>query len=172
MEELVFLGEDAVPALLMGLKYPSGFADKRARVCETLGRIGAKNAAPALSATLRDPVLEVAAWANYALESVGDKETLPALARYQDRLRTLASLGQIPSTAGTPDSLIAQAARTRLLVGEPNAKHDLVRLLLSDDPLARAVAIDALEVKYDERHDYDPNAPVEQRRAAVMAWTQ
>ncbi len=172
MEELESMGLDAVPALLKGLKFPSGFADKRTRICEALGRVGSPDSAPALSATLRDPVIAVAAWACWALESVADKETLPALARYQDRLRTLAARGQIPVFLGSADHLVAQAARTRLLVGDPNARQDLVRILLSDDPLARTVAIEALEEKFDERRGYDPEAAPEERRAAAMEWTK
>jgi hypothetical protein len=45
-EELVAMGKYAVPALVRGLKYPPGFADKRAALCRILGRIGDQRAAP------------------------------------------------------------------------------------------------------------------------------
>ena len=43
--------------------------------------------APALGAALRDPVLQVAAWAAWALEGAGDLENLTVLRRYEQRLR-------------------------------------------------------------------------------------
>ena len=56
MRELVGMGEGAVPALVLGLKFPPGFAPKRVLICQALGRIGSVEAAPALAATLRDVV--------------------------------------------------------------------------------------------------------------------
>jgi hypothetical protein len=53
--ELIAMGEDALPALVLGLKFPPGFDQKRALICEILGHIGSPEAAPALVATLRDP---------------------------------------------------------------------------------------------------------------------
>lgn len=172
VDELVGMGEDAVPALLLGLKFPAGFADKRALVCEALGRIGSRDAAPALAGTLRDPVVAVAAWACWALESVADEETIPALRRYQDRLRSAKAFGTVPEHLGSADALLAQAARTRLLIGDRTAKNDLVALLLSPDPAARTTAIDALEAQFEERRGYEPDAAAESRREAVKAWSE
>jgi HEAT repeat protein len=61
-EELVAMGGYAVPALVRGLKYPAGFAEKRAALCRILGRIGDARAAPALAATLRDRSRAGEAW--------------------------------------------------------------------------------------------------------------
>lgn len=169
-EELLALGEDAVSALVLGLKYPPGFAARRARICEALGRIGSRNGAPFLAATLRDPVISVAAWAAWALETSKDKEVLPALRRYQARLLTLAKAGRLPASAGPLDRLLGQAARTRLMLGDEGARQDLVNLLLSPDLSARKIAIDALETKYGERLDYDPQAPAGERRKAMRQW--
>ena len=63
VDELVAMGVDAMPALVRGMKFPPGFAGKRARICEILGRIGHSDAAPALAAALRDPVIAVSACA-------------------------------------------------------------------------------------------------------------
>lgn len=172
VEELVRMGDDAVPALLLGLKFPAGFAEKRARVCDALGQIGSIESAPGLSSALRDPVLAVAAWACWALEGVADPATLPALRRYQDRLMTLRSRDAVPEHLGTADALMAQAARTRLMVGDPMAKQDLVQLLLSTDVAARAIAIQALEAKFGERRGYQADAEAEARRAAAARWRE
>ena len=172
VEELVRMGEDAVPALILGLKYPAGFADKRVRVCEALGRIGSERAAPALTSVLRDPVVAVAAWACWALEQVGDDETRDALIRYRDRLQTLNARGQLPANVGSADVLFAQAARASLAVGDGQARDELVRLLLSDDVEARRVAIDALESQDGERRGYDPEADLDARRKAAGAWLE
>ena len=96
-DALVAMGDDAVPALVIGLKYPAGFDTKRALICECLGIIASPEAAPALSAALRDPVLAVTAWACWALERIRDPATSDAVRRYQDRLLSLASAGRIPA---------------------------------------------------------------------------
>src|SRR4030095_8080924 len=62
-EELLGFGDDAVPALLEGLTFPSGWSEKGARCCQLLGRIGSREAAPFLAAALRDPVPAVTEWA-------------------------------------------------------------------------------------------------------------
>src|SRR5262245_12310094 len=117
-EELASMGEAAMPALIQGLKWAPGFADKRAAVCRLLGRIGDPRSAPALASALRDPVIGVAAWAAVALERVRDPATVPALRRYEQRLRSLAAAGAIPQTAGPVDRLVGQAVRARLLLGD------------------------------------------------------
>jgi HEAT repeat protein len=172
MRELMGMGEGAVPALVLGLKFPPGFAPKRALICQALGRIGSAQAAPALAATLRDPVLGVASWAAWALEGTGDPRTLPALRRYQSRLLSLAATDSIPGAAGPADGLLAQAARSRLLLGDDRARSDLVNLLLSDDLGARQTAISALSDKYGDRRGYTPDAPLPERRAAAARWGQ
>lgn len=171
-DELVDTGEDAVTALVLGLKYPPGFADKRSRICAALGRIGNKHAAPYLAAALRDPVIAVAAWAAAALETCGDPEILPSLRRFQKRLLTLAANGLLPPAAGTRDQLHARVARTRLMLGDSRAKRDLVNLLLSNDGGARHAAIEALEARYNERRGYNPDATPNERRTAAKAWLE
>jgi HEAT repeat protein len=145
MEALVALGRDALPALVRGLKFPPGFAEKRTRILEALGLIGDPAAAPAVAHALQDPVLAVAAWACWALERIDDPETVPALTRYHDRLRTLIAHGAVPPALGHPDSLLAQAARTRLLQGDDRARQELRTLLFSSDPKAVDLARETLE---------------------------
>jgi HEAT repeat protein len=169
-EELVALDEAALPALVDGLKWAPGFATKRAAVCRALGRIGDARAAPALAAALRDPVVGVSAWAAWALERTKDPATLPALRRYEQRLRTLSALGRIPESAGSADRLLAQAARARLLLGDDSARTVLAGILLSEDPYARRLAIDALESRYGDDRGYDPDADPEDRRRTAALW--
>ncbi len=171
-EELVAIGEAALPALQQGLKWAPGFADKRAAVCRILGRIGDERGAPALSAALRDPVIAVAAWAAWALERLHDPATVPALRRYEQRLLSLSIAGTIPAEVGPADRLVAQADRSRLILGDDSAKPALVGLLLSDDPYARRLAIEALFAYYGDDFGYEPDAAPEARRAAAAKWTK
>jgi HEAT repeat protein len=171
-EQLVAMGEDAVPALLRGLKYPAGFAAKRALLCKVLGRIAGKEAAPALASALRDPVLGVAAWACWALERIADPATLPALRRYHAHLLSLRRDGAVPASAGHADALVAQSASARLHLGDEAVRSDLLLLLLSDDAGARRTAIDALAARYGERRGYDPDADAPARREAAARWSR
>jgi HEAT repeat protein len=173
LPQLVALGEDAVPSLVLGLKFPAGFADKRVRLIEALGRIGSKDAAPALAATLRDPVVAVAAWACWALSTCGDAECLPALERWRDRVNSLAAAGRLPPEAGTREVLLAQGAATRLALGDERARGELADLLLAHEASARRTAIDALARQNGgDPRGYDPDAAPETRAAAARAWRQ
>jgi HEAT repeat protein len=173
LPELVALGGDAVPALLEGLSFPPGFATKRARICETLGRIGDARAAPYLVAALRDPSLLTAEWACWALESTGDAAVLPGLDRFEARVRALDRAEQ-PEEDGptTVDALLARVARTRFALGDQRARRMLVNLLLSESATARTLAIGALEDAEGERRGYDPNARVEERLRTVTNWNE
>ncbi len=171
-EELAVMGKYAVPALIRGLKYPPGFGSKRAQICNILGRIGDRRAGPALAATLRDPVVAVSAWAAWALERVGDPATLPALARYEQRLRTLIAENRVPVEAGPGDRLLAQAASARLTLGDDGARHTLATLLLSDDLYARQLSFDALQRRFGEDRGYDPEADEAARREAAGRWME
>ncbi len=161
-----------LPALLHGLKWAPGFADKRVFMCNALGQIGDKRAAPALCYALRDPVIATSAWACWALERVGEPDAIPALARYQQRLRAAAVAGQIPDVAGTPEMLLAQAARARLVLGDASARSEVVAGLLSQDDGVRRLALDALRKRYGEDKGFDPLAPAEERAAAVRRWME
>ncbi len=109
--KLTELGSQAVPALVRGLKYPPGFADRRMWICESLRRIGSPDAAPALAQALNDPVLRVADWACFALQACGDEAVLPALIHYRDRIKSLNAAGRIPNTVNF-DEILARVERT------------------------------------------------------------
>jgi len=172
VNELVDLGTDAIPALLHGLKWAPGFADKRLFMCSALGQIGDKRAAPALCYALRDPVIATSAWACWALERVGEPDAVPALMRYQQRLRAAAVARQIPEAAGTPEMLITQAACARLTLGDEFARPEVVAGLLSKDEVVRRLAFDSLRKHYKDDRGFDPLAPEEERAAAVKRWME
>jgi HEAT repeat protein len=172
-ERLIELGEKAVPALtLLGLKYAPGFAEKRAKICSVLGEIRHPDAVPALIATLRDPVLSVAAWACNALERIGDREALPALRRYHQRLLTARAQGRIPASAGSADDLVAQACKARLKLGDDDAQEELVTLLMSQDAAAARTAAYGLRERLGSEIDVSADAPQAERRAWVQAWRE
>jgi HEAT repeat protein len=165
--QLVHMGSDALPALVEGLTFPSGFTEKRARICQLLGRIGDAGAAPYLVQALRDPSLGVAEWACWALEGTRDAAVMPALARFEQRVLALEA---DPAQAGTGERLLARSARTRMMLGDARARDALVNLLLSPDLTAREIAIGALSARYGDDRGYDPNASAEERGSAVRNW--
>lgn len=169
-ETLRGMGADAVPALVLGLKYPPGFAEKRRLLCSLLAETKDPDAVPALISALRDPVVSVASWAAFALGEIGDPEAVPALRRHGDRVRSLVAQGRFPASAGSPEVALAHSARARLLLGDNAAKVDLVQLLLSSDSDARSTAIDALEARYGSRRGYEPDASLDDRRKAAKDW--
>ena len=169
-EELVAIGDAAIPALQHALKWAPGFAEKRAAACRILGRIGDERAAPVLCATLRDPVVAVAAWAAWALERVRDKEAVGALQRYEQRLLSLAASDGIPPEVGPADRLVVQAARSRLVLGDETARSALVGFLLSEDEFTRRLAIEALASHYGDDRGYEFDADPASRRAAAAKW--
>ncbi len=170
-ERLIDLGPAAVPGLAtIGLKYPPGFSEKRAKICEILGELRHPAAVPALISVLRDPVIAVAAWANQALAKIGDRDALPAVERYAARLQSLAQSGRLPADAGSPEALLAQVASTRFVLGNARAESDLVAFLLSEDEVARTTAIEALRERYGLEIEYDAGSARDERRRAVEAW--
>jgi HEAT repeat protein len=171
-EELVAMGKYAVPALVRGLKFPPGFVDKRVALCRILGRIGDRRAAPALAATLRDPVVSVAAWAAWALEPLADPFTRDALLRYEQRVRALITTDRLPAEAGPGERLLVQAARARLAGGDESARRALADLLLASDETTRNLAIDALKARFGEDRGFDPAAEAAARRAAALRWME
>jgi len=170
VQELIDHSDYAVPALVLGLKYPPGFADKRQLLCEILGAIGSKDAVPALIAATGDPVIQVALAASWALQNLRDENALGAVQRLYHRVQTLHAHGRIPGDAGPPDEVLASVAHARLLLGEKRAACDLVPMLLSPDLEARKIALDALMGHFGSDYGYDPEATLESRRAALKEW--
>ncbi|MCK5941756.1 MAG: hypothetical protein KAI24_07305, partial [Planctomycetes bacterium] len=144
IDRILANGVDALPALIRGLKYPPGFAAKRASILAAMQRLGDRRAAPFVQPVLRDPVFGVAHWAAAALEQVGDEHCLPALHRFEARVRQAAQAGKLPKSIASPDPMLAASARTRLMLGDDDARVDLVTLLASSDAGARRAAIEAL----------------------------
>jgi len=172
IDRILAFGQDALPALVRGLKYPPGFAAKRASILAALQRLSDKRAAAFVLPILRDPVFGVAHWAASALERVGDEECLPALRRFEARVRQTAQLGKLPETIPSGDPLLASSARTRLLLGDEGAQVDLVTLLTSDNLTARQTAIGALAEKFGGNRGYDPKATAVQRLQAAKRWLE
>lgn len=169
LDELVAFGEDAVPALVEGLTFPPGFSAKRAFVCEALGRIGSKEAAPFLAAALRDPVPSVTEWACWALEATRDPSTLGQLRNYEYRVPRISRAGESIDLA-MQDRLYARVRRTRWMLGDERARDGLVQLLLSEDLAARQIAITALAEKYGDARGYDASADAPARRESAAKW--
>ena len=168
---LVELDVEAVEGIVeVGLKYPPGFSNKRALLCGVLGEIGHSDAVPALVATLRDPVVSVAAWACDSLAAIGDDSALPAMQRYHQRLLSLAARGGIPASAGTAESLIAMAAGHCYRFGDELVESDLISFLLSEDAVARGMAFECLSERYGAALEYDVDADLSSRRVSVERW--
>lgn len=66
------------------------------------------------------------------------------------------------------NAAIVQAARTEDAAAVP----DLVRMLESDDPATRVLAIGTLERLTGQRLGYDPQGSPMERRKAVQAWRE
>ncbi len=169
MAELVHMAEDAEPALIEALTYPSGYVQKRELACEALARIGGQDTTPFLAMALRDPALSVSEAACNALEVAQDPEVLPALKRYEARLRAVAAESGKPGSMDVP---LAQAARVELKLGYEKARDTLVALLSSPDENAREAAIRALEAQYGDRRGFDPRAESQKRADAIKLWLE
>lgn len=172
IDRILAHGTDALPALIRGLKFPPGFAGKRASILATLQRLGDRRAAALVLPILRDPVFGVAHWAASALEQVGDKQCLPGLRRFEARVRQAAQLGKLPATIPSGDPLVASSARSRLMLGDKAARTDLVALLTSDNLTARTTAIGALEQTFGELRGYDAAASAIERLRAAARWVK
>ena len=92
--------------------------------------------------------------------------------RFRERVRSLAAAGHLPASIPDPDPVLVIAARSRLMLGDEDARAELVGLLLSDDASARTAAIAALQEKYGDARGYDPVAGPDDRRQAVARWRE
>jgi HEAT repeat protein len=171
-DELLALGDDAIPALIEGLTFPSGYVQKRSLCCQLLGRLGTHEAAPYLAAALRDPNPAVTDSACWALEHCGDADTLPQLRRYQDRIPSLLGVERGAGASAPGDQLLARAARVRWILGDAKAREDLVNLLSSRNEMARKISIQALRERYGDDRGYDPDADASSRVEAEKRWRE
>ena len=102
----------------------------------------------------------------------GFQECLPGLRRFEARVRQAAQTNALPDSIPSPDPLLATSARARLLLGDEDARVDLVALLTSEDATARETAIGALEAKFGDRRGYDPNGSADERLRAAGRWAE
>jgi HEAT repeat protein len=170
LQDLVNMGEEAIPAMILGLKYPAGFFSKRFHLLDGLAALAQKRSAPFVAAALRDPVVVVASRACLALARIKDPDTLPAMRYYHSDLLSKQAKGSLPANAGHPDHLIAQSASTRLVLGDAAARYELINYLLSDNREARQTAHQALVDVFGDKFAYDPDGPVATRRTAARQW--
>lgn len=170
LKELIAMGDEAIPAMVLGLKYPAGFYAKRYYLLDGLGALGRKRAAPFVAAALRDPVVLVASRACMALERIKDPDTLPTMLYYHSNLLSQQAAGTLPDNAGDPDVLIAQSARTRLALGDKSVKSELINYLLSENRDAREIAHGALVNAFGASFGFDPDGTPASRRAAARKW--
>ncbi|MBL8747732.1 MAG: HEAT repeat domain-containing protein [Planctomycetes bacterium] len=168
--ELLSFGADAVPALVEGLTFPAGFVRKRELLCDLLGAIGSKSATPFLVAALRDPVPAVADAACRALARCGDEDTAAQIRAYEGRVPASIGADRGAGTNAPADALLAGAARTRLMLGDEDARAELVAFLSSPSESARRIAIGALQERFGEDRGYDPVGEPRERAAAAGRW--
>lgn len=168
--ELLQFRGDAVPALIEGLTFPTGFVRKRELLCDLLGEIGTKSATPFLIAALRDPSPAVADAACRALERCGDDDTAAALRAYENRIPANVHADRGAGDGAPADALLARAARVRLLLHDDTARGELVGFLLSSNVDARRLAIAALHDRYGDARGYDADAAPAERAAAAVRW--
>ena len=84
----------------------------------------------------------------------------------------LIATNRVPPEAGPGDRLLAQAACTRLALGDDSARHTLAALLLSDDEYSRQLAFEALQHEFGEGRGYDAQADVAAWREAAARWME
>jgi hypothetical protein len=170
--ELLTYREDALPALIEGLTFPSGFATKRALICQLLGKLGSKTAAPFLAAALRDPVPAVADWACWALERCGDDDTPAQLRSYANRVPAALGSDRGAGPDAPADAPLARASRVRAMLGDDTARPEIIGFLLSPNLDARRLAIETLRERYGGDRGYDAEAAPAERAAAAARWQQ
>ena len=82
------------------------------------------------------------------------------------------SQGAVPEAAGPGERLLAQAARTRLALGDDSARHTLAALLLAEDEVARQLAFEALRRRFGDDRGYDPASESAARREEAANWME
>ncbi len=134
------IGAAATPMLIDGLKWPSGFSDKRAGLLRALAASPDPDALAALIDASRDQVTAVALWAIEGLSALRDPAGVEAARQFAQRFEGLALNQRIPAGLGSADSVRALVARARARMGDAEGGEELLGLLWSSDPAARASA--------------------------------
>jgi HEAT repeat protein len=162
---LTEIGSVATPQLAEALKWPPGFAEKRAGILRVLAANPDVDALPALIEASRDPVVSVALWAVSAIENLRDPNGLRAVQDFARRFEQLAVTRRVPSSVGHPDDVRALVARARVKLGDSVAAHELLALCLSHQPSARQAAEDALAEAFGTPSANEPSVAIDVRRA-------
>ncbi len=165
---LIEIGGPAVPAIVEGLKWPAGFADKRAGLLRVLCEVPDADALPAIQEALHDPVLAVASWALRAAEVLGDPHAIPEVRELESRLDTLAAVGRVPGSVGHPEDLRVAIGRTLQTLGDDGGTRLLLRLLFSGEATARFHAEQALRAAFETERAREPLV-AEEVRARLAA---
>lgn len=147
---LVELGPAVLPQVLAGLKWPSGFVEKRVALLRALCQVPDSDAVPTLLETLRDPSLTTALWAAQALEHTRDPAALPHLRRLEQRFDEAAIALRVPPSLGHPEDTRVLLGRARMRLGDEEGARLLLRLLYSQEPTARAGAEAALRAALED----------------------
>ncbi|HKE02085.1 MAG TPA: HEAT repeat domain-containing protein [Planctomycetota bacterium] len=155
---LLEIGAPAIPQIVDGLKWPAGFADKRAALLRVVSERPDVDALAACIEASRDPVFAVGLWAVRALEAIGDPHALAAVVAYEHRYESAVAAGREPSALGHPEDVRVALGRARLRLGDPEGARLMLRLLFSNERTARDAAEEILRA-YDKSWHEKPGAP-------------
>lgn len=159
------LGKAATPMVVDGLKWPSGFSDKRAGLLRALAASPDSDALAAMIDASRDPVPAVALWAVEGLGALGNPSGREAAREVEQRMEGMIRAGTLPESLGSPDTVRAICARARARMGDANGGHTLLGLLSSLDIAARSIAEPALTELYGQARAGEDTVAFEARRA-------
>lgn len=159
------LGAAATPMIVDGLKWPSGFSDKRAGLLRALAASPDADALAAMIDASRDPVPAVALWALEGLGALGDPSGREAAREVEQRMEGMIRAGTLPQSLGSADTVRAICARARARMGDADGGHTLVGLLSSFDVAARSIAEPALTELYGQARAGEDAVAFEARRS-------
>ncbi len=159
------IGAAATPMLIDGLKWPSGFSDKRAGLLRALAASPDPDALAALIDASHDQVTAVALWAIEGLSALRDPAGIEAARQFAQRFEGLALNQRVPASLGSPDGVRALVARARARMGDDEGAEQLLGLLWSRDPAARASAEASLAEIYGMEHPKEAPVAVSARLA-------
>ncbi len=159
------IGASATPMLIDGLKWPSGFSEKRAGLLRALAATPDPDALAALIDASRDQVTAIALWAIEGLSALRDPAGIEAASRFAQRFEGLALNQRIPAGLGSADDVRVLVARARARMGDAEGGEQLLGLLWSREPAARASAEASLAEIYGTEHPKEAPVAVSARFA-------